>query len=107
MAVEVLIKRKFVAEKADKISPLMVKLRSLAAVQPGYISSESLKCIDPPDENRYLIRGTWQSAEDWKKWVNSKERIAIQNEIDLLCEEKTEYCIYEILVGGIIPKAVQ
>jgi len=107
MAVEILIRRKFVTERAEKMSPLMVKLRSLAASRPGYISSESLRCIDPPDESEYLIRSTWQSVEDWKQWVNSEERMAIQKEIDLLCQEKTEYRIYEVLVGGIIPQVSQ
>ncbi len=103
MAVEVLIRRKYVAERAEQVSPLMVKLRSLAASRPGYISSESLRCIDPPDEDEYLIRSTWRSSEDWKQWLNSKERMAIQKEIDDLCKEKTEYRIYEVLVGGILP----
>ncbi len=38
MAVEVLIRRKYVAERAERVSPFMVKLRSLAASQPGYIA---------------------------------------------------------------------
>ena len=104
MGIQVLIKRKFIKEKADEVATLMVKLRSLARAQPGYISSESLKCIDPPNEDEYLIRSTWQSDEDWKKWLNSEERGAIQQEIDSITGEKTEYRIYEPLVGGIIPK---
>ena len=51
MAVQVLIKRKFIKEKAAEVAPLMVKLRSIARGKPGYISSESLKCIDPPRED--------------------------------------------------------
>jgi len=104
MAVQVLIKRKFIKEKSDEVASLMVKLRSLARAQPGYISSESLKCIDPPHEDEYLIRSSWQSDEDWKKWLNSEERAAIQQQIDFITKEKTEYRIYEPLVGGIIPK---
>ena len=104
MAVQVLIKRKFVKEKADEVATLMVKLRSLARAQPGYMSSESLKCIEPPHDDEYLIRSTWQSAENWKKWLNSKDRSAIQQQIDSITQEKTVYRIYEPLVGGIIPK---
>jgi heme-degrading monooxygenase HmoA len=104
VAVEILIRRKFVEAKANEIASLMVELRSLAVVQSGYISSESLKCIDPPGENEYLVRSTWRSAEDWKNWLNSKERMAIQHKIDVLTGEKTEYRIYEPLVGGIAPK---
>ena len=103
MAVQILIRRRFVKEKADEIGPLMVKLRSLAVAQPGYISSESLRCIDPSDENEYLIRSTWQSVEDWNNWSNSEERMAIQKKIDVITGEETEYRIYEPLVGGISP----
>lgn len=104
MAVEVLIKRKFVKEKAEQIAPLMVKLRSLARAQPGYLSSESLKCIDPTCDDEYLVRSTWQSDDDWKKWLNSDERGAIQKQIDDISGETTEYRVYEPLVGGIIPQ---
>jgi heme-degrading monooxygenase HmoA len=104
MAIQVLIKRKFVKKKAEAISPLMVKLRSLAQSQPGYISSESLKCIDPPGEDEYLIRSTWNSLEEWKRWLNSEERGALQRKIDVISGEETQYCVYEALVGGILPK---
>ncbi len=104
MAVQVLIRRKFVEEKAKAVASLMVELRSLARAQPGYISSESLKCIDPADENEYLIRSTWNSEEDWNRWLNSEERGAIQRQIDTITGENTQYRIYEPLVGGIHPK---
>jgi len=104
MSVQVLIRRKFVQKKANEIAPLMVQLRSLARAQSGYISSESLKCLDPPDEDEYLIRSSWRSEEDWKLWLHSEERVAIQQKIDALTKEKTEYRVYEPLVGGIFPK---
>ena len=104
MAIEVFIRRKFIKEKADELAPLIVKLRSMATIQPGYISGETLKCIDPPGETDYLVISTWQSVEYWKKWLHSKERSTIQEKIDAVTTEKTEYRIYEPLVGGIIPK---
>jgi len=104
MGIEVLIRRKFVKEKANELAPLIVKLRSLATMQPGYISSETLKCIDPPDDNDYIVRSTWRTIEDWKKWLHSKERSAIQKKIDTVTTEKTDYRIYEPLVGGIVQK---
>jgi heme-degrading monooxygenase HmoA len=104
MGIEVLIRRKFIEEKASELAPLIVKLRSLAAMQPGYISGETLKCIDPPDDNDYLVRSTWHSIEDWKKWLQSKERSAIQKKIDAVTAEETDYRIYEPLVGGIMLK---
>ena len=103
MAVQVLIKRKIVNEKIKEVAKLMVKLRSLARAQQGYMSSESLKCIDPPGDEEYLIRSTWRSKEDWRRWLHSAERVAIQNKIDAITREKTEYKIYEARVGGIFP----
>ena len=103
MAVQVLIRRKIMETKAKKMSPLIVKLRSLATIQPGYICGETLNCIDPPDRSEYLVRSTWHSMEDWKKWLHSKERVAVNDQIDQLSREKAEYAIYEPLVGGIIP----
>ena len=101
MTVEVLIRRRFVKEKAGELAPLIVKLRSLAAMQPGYVSGETLHCIDPSGENEYLVRSTWDSVEEWRKWLHSQKRGAIQQEMDPLLEEKTEYRIYEALVSGI------
>lgn len=103
MAVEVLIKRKFIETKAEELAPLIVKLRSFATIQPGYISGETLNCIDPPGRNEYLVRSTWRSVEDWKKWLHSKERVAVNDQIEQLSREKAEYEIYQPLVGGIIP----
>jgi len=103
MAVEVLIRRKIMETKVKEVSPLIVKLRSLATIQPGYISGETLNCIDPPGRNEYLVRSTWQSVEDWKKWLHNKERGTVNDQIDQLSREKAEYAIYEPLVSGIIP----
>jgi len=103
MAVQVLIRRKIMETKAREVAPLIVKLRSLAMIQPGYICGETLNCIDPPGRNEYLVRSTWHSVEDWKRWLLSKKRAVVNDQIDLLSREKAEYAIYEPLVGGIIP----
>ena len=86
MAIQVLIRRRFIKEKEAVLAPLVVRLRSLALAQPGYISGETLKCIDPAGDDEYLVRSTWRSGEDWKTWLHSETRM------------------YEPLVGGIIPK---
>jgi len=102
MAVEVLIKRKVTEEKVDELAPLIVKMRSLATTQPGYASAETLRCIDPPGGNEYVVRSTWNSIEDWRKWLQSEERNAIQTKMDPLLEEPTQYRVYEPLVSGIM-----
>ncbi len=104
MGIEVLIRRAFVEEKASEIAPLMIKLRSLARSRPGYICSESLRCIEPESEKAYLVRSIWNSVEDWKNWFHSEERSAIQKQIDAISGVETQYRIYEPLVDGFFEK---
>lgn len=102
MAVEVIIRRTFKnPELAEKLVPLIVQLRSLATVQKGYITGQTLRCIDCPGE--YLVISTWHTAEDWHQWYASHTRQALQQKIDDLLGEPTQYRLYEPLVGGIIP----
>ena len=103
MAVSVLIRRTFKdTTKADKLAPLIVRLRSLATMQPGYITGQTFRCLDCSGE--YLVISTWNKLDDWYRWLNSKERRELQDQIDELLGEKAEYRLYEPLVGGIIPK---
>ena len=46
------------------------------------------------NSGEYLVISTWQSAEDWKKWILSEERKAVQDKIDVLLGKKTEYEVY-------------
>jgi heme-degrading monooxygenase HmoA len=103
MAITVMIQRVFKdEEKATHLAPLIVNLRSLAAVQPGYITGQTFRCLDCPGE--YLVISSWNSIEDWNRWLNSEQRTTIQKQIDELLGEETVYRIYEPLVGGIVPK---
>ncbi len=89
-------------EKASKLAPLIVELRSLATVQPGYITGKTFRCLDCPGE--YIVISTWNSLDDWNNWLQSKQRMALQKQVDDLLGEVTQYRIYEPLVGGIIPQ---
>ena len=103
MAISVFIQRKFSdKEKAAKLAPLVVELRSLATVQPGYITGKTFRCIDCPGE--FIVLSTWNSLDDWNTWLQSKQRMALQKQVDDLLGEVTQYRIYEPLVGGIIPQ---
>ena len=93
MAVKIFIRRVIAEERINDLLPLFRHLRNLAANQPGYISGETLKRIDSPDQ--YLVISTWQSLDDWRQWVVSRERIEVQNEIDARLEEETIYEIYQ------------
>ena len=103
MAISVTIQRTFSDKgKAAKLVPLIVKLRSLATIQPGYITGKTFRCLDCPGE--YLVMSTWNTLDDWNRWLQSEQRMALQKQIDDLLGEITQYRIYESLVGGIIPQ---
>ena len=92
MAVKIIIKRRVSKDKEAELLPLLIQLRSRATTQPGYISGETLRNIENPEE--YLVISTWQSVDVWKAWDSSEERAELQKKIDALLEEKTDYSIY-------------
>lgn len=89
MAIKVMIMRTVPANKGKEMIHLFRQMRSLASAQPGYISGETMKSYDRPDV--FLVISTWQSSDDWEKWLLSSERQKIQNQIDALLGGKTEY----------------
>lgn len=92
MAVKILIKRKVPREKGVELLNLITELRSQASVQPGYISGETLRSMEKPDE--YLVISTWQSVDDWKAWASSKERSQVESRVQAILGEPTQYEIY-------------
>jgi heme oxygenase (mycobilin-producing) len=94
MAVKILIKRKIPKGLNNpKFSRLIRQLRALAVVHQGYISGETLKQIDDPQE--YLVISTWQNKDAWNAWRMGRERAEIQEQIDTLLGTPTEYEMYE------------
>jgi len=87
------IRRKVPEEKADDLKLLINELRGMTMGTPGYIAGETLKRVDKPGESMVVTK--WQSEFYWKQWLQSKERSGIQDKIDQLLEEKTQYEIYE------------
>jgi heme-degrading monooxygenase HmoA len=93
MTVKIFIKRDVQKKDVIELTMLLKRLRSLTLNQPGYISGETLKRIDKPDE--CMVISTWRSVEDWNNWVNNEQRVKIQMEVDQLLGQDTEYAIYE------------
>lgn len=92
MAVRVLIRRIVPRNQAKDMIPLFRQMRALAINQEGYISGETLRNLEDPEE--YLVISTWNSANDWKKWLANNERKDIQTKVDLLLGGETEYKIF-------------
>jgi heme-degrading monooxygenase HmoA len=93
MAVKVLIKRKAGKEVAPELEALLRKMRALTLSRKGYISGETFHRID--QEGVSLVISTWQSIDDWRAWTLSKERIELQEQIDQLLGQSTEYEVFE------------
>ena len=97
MSIEVMIKRKVQpGHLAKQLVPLILRLRAMALDQRGYISGETLCDVDNPEE--CLVISRWQSIDDWNRWANSQHRSEIENKIESLTGEKSEYTIYAPMV---------
>jgi heme-degrading monooxygenase HmoA len=93
MSVKIFIKRSVSEANIPELTVLLKRLRSVTLMQPGYISGQTLKRLDQPEE--CMVISTWRSIEDWNDWVKNDKRIAIQKEIDDLLGKATDYEIYE------------
>jgi len=92
MTVKIFIKRKVKNQNSAELTFLLKRLRALTLEQPGYISGETLNRLDVADES--MVISTWNSLEDWNKWVNNPKRNEIQTQIDRLLDQETEYSMY-------------
>jgi len=87
------IRRKVPEDKTDDLKALINQLRGMTMGTPGYIAGETLKRVDKPGES--LVVTKWQSEFYWEQWLQSKERAELQDKIDRLLGEPTQYEIYE------------
>ena len=92
MTVKIIIKRQVSDIQSEQLTPFLIKLRHLAMHQPGYITGETLKGIDPPGNT--LVISTWESTDAWQQWLANPERVAIQAQIDVLIGEPTAFEVY-------------
>ena len=87
-----MIRRIVPEDRVEDLEPLLRQLRTRATLQPGYISGETLRRLDKPDE--FLVISTWETAEHWNRWAKSQERNEVQGRIDTLLGWKTEFGVF-------------
>ena len=99
MSIRVLMTRRFPslhgghgAELLPVLSSMLVEIRTMAFQQPGYISGETMRNIDDPNE--YLVISTWKTVEDWNRWFADKRREELEGKIDVLLGSHTQYKVY-------------
>ena len=98
MAIDIMIKRKVKpGRQARELVPLILHLRALATYQSGYISGTTLSNLERPEE--VLVVSRWESIDDWNAWRQSEKRMAVEQKIEALAGEKTQYNIYAPLVA--------
>jgi heme-degrading monooxygenase HmoA len=93
MSIKVMIKRKWQVDKPEELLPLLAALRDTAREQPGFISGETLRSLDDPED--FLVISIWETADDWNKWIQNKNRRDLQGKVDSLIGEKTFYEMFE------------
>ena len=92
MAVKIIIDRKVNKGKGSDLAKLVRELRGKAISCKGYVSGETLRALDDP--NNYIVISTWQSVEDWINWEKDPERKRIHNKMEKLMVRPTESRIY-------------
>lgn len=94
MAVKILIKRKFKDGNMQAASRLLINNRSGAMVQPGYISSETLRSLD--DRDQVVVVSMWDNLKSWEAWKNSDVRKANEAEFKDYFIGETEFEHYSL-----------
>ena len=92
MTVRVIIQREVKPGQEAGLQHLMVQARSKALKAKGYISGETLRAVDNP--NNFLVLSTWNSVEDWKAWESDPERAKLQMEMAPLLQGRENCAIY-------------
>lgn len=100
MAVKVLITRKFKAENLSQAHKFLMELRSLATLQYGYMSGETLISADEP--RKVVVISTWVSRKRWEEWQANEKRRNFTKELGKVLERPETTEIF--LVGEKVPE---
>ena len=84
-----IVSRRYLTGEEEAVIPLIIQLRKLAMVQPGFEYEETWRHLDRPEE--YLVVRAWDSEDDWHNWHSNQQRIEIQERIEAALGRKTEY----------------
>ena len=92
MAVKIIIDRKVKKGRESDFARLIRELRGKAISCKGYVSGETLRALDEP--NNYIVISTWQSVEDRISWEKNPERKKIHSRIEKLMARPSESRVY-------------
>ncbi len=94
MTVKIFIKRKLKDGNFPKVSEMLIKARTNALGNEGYISSETLRGCDNPNE--ILVVAMWEKKADWETYKNSPSRQELETKFAELLDGPTVYAAYNL-----------
>lgn len=94
MTVKILIKRKFKDVNFSKVSEMLIKARTNALGNKGYISSETLRNCDDPNE--ILVVAMWEKKADWDRYKDSTARKELETKFAEILDGPTVYAAYNL-----------
>ncbi len=94
MTVKIFIKRKLKDGSFSKVSEMLIKARTNALGNKGYISSETLRGCDNPNE--ILVVAMWEKKADWEKYKDSASRKELETKFSELLDGPTVYASYNL-----------
>jgi quinol monooxygenase YgiN len=94
MTVKIFIKRKLKEGNFSRVSEMLIKARTNALGNKGYISSETLRGCD--NSNEILVVAMWEEKEDWDRYKDSASRRALEAKFTELLDGPTVYAAYTL-----------
>ena len=95
MAVKVFIKRYVKKSKTEAAVKLLIDVRGQALKQACYISGETL--VNHYDPCNIAIVSTWQTIDDWIRWLESDEQAAKEDQLEGLQVGPANFEIYDLV----------
>ncbi len=96
--VRVIIERRCKAGKDIEMEMVVTELRTMATLQQGYISGETLRSISDP--LHWVVISTWVDDDWWKVWETSIERCELQKKIETLLAEPEKVAVFSFFRHG-------
>jgi len=94
MTVKILIKRRIKDGNLEKASEMLIRARANALKEPGYISSETLRGCDDPNE--IVVVSMWENKEDWDRYKTNASREELEAEFSKLLDGSAIYAAYNL-----------
>ena len=96
MPVTVLITRELRKDCIPEAFEVIVKLRSLATLEPGYISGQTMVSVKNP--NKIVVMSIWENIGRWEDWQASELRNEYTAKMDPMTASPEQVDVLMVLV---------